>query len=239
MRRRRNGCRRSWRRRRRRRRPLPSSFATGRSAFPCPVGATAALPSGSLQIFRPLAWRGADGLAGISARLTRRRRHRRPQPPNAPRSPLLTHTFWACRRRRGSHAQLSGRRAFIRYERDDNSFWFNPVVDEHRPSSSTPGFPCNRGDIFLKLGMRGARLIPWQLREGDVFRLGQAYLLVAKVRGRAVCARLRATSPSRPPRPPPPRSSPPVAPSPPPPTHVPAAPAPPISLTFRCAPPPT
>ena len=79
-------------------------------------------------------------------------------------------------------AQLSGRRAYIRYERDDNSFWFNPVVDEHRPSSSTPGFPCNRGDIFLKLGMRGARLIPWRLREGDVFRLGQAYVLVAKVR---------------------------------------------------------
>jgi len=78
--------------------------------------------------------------------------------------------------------KLSGRRAFIRYERDDTSFWFNPVVDEHRPSSSTPGFPCNRGDIFLKLGMRGARLIPWRLREGDVFRLGQAYVLVAKVR---------------------------------------------------------
>lgn len=78
--------------------------------------------------------------------------------------------------------KLSGRRAYIRYERDDNSFWFNPVVDEHRPSSSTPGFPCNRGDIFLKLGMRGARLIPWRLREGDVFRLGQAYVLVAKVR---------------------------------------------------------
>jgi len=78
--------------------------------------------------------------------------------------------------------KLSGRRALIRYERDDNSFWFNPVVDEHRPSSSTPGFPCNRGDIFLKLGMRGARIIPWRLREGDVFRLGQAYVLVAKVR---------------------------------------------------------
>ena len=124
---------------------------------------------------------------------------------------------------RPPRAQLSGRRAFIKYERDDNCFWFNPVVDEHRPSSSTPGFPCNRGDIFLKLGtqhaslglglarrgrqaatrerpgpspstvsspapaprphpgMRGARLIPWRLREGDVFRLGQAYVLVAKV----------------------------------------------------------
>ena len=78
--------------------------------------------------------------------------------------------------------QLSGRRAFIKYERDDNAFWFNPVMDEHRPKSSTPGFPCNRGDIFLKLGMRGARLIPWRLKEGDVFRLGQAYVLVAKVR---------------------------------------------------------
>jgi len=32
------------------------------------------------------------------------------------------------------------------------------------------------------LGMRGARIIPWTLREGDVFRLGQAYVLVAKVR---------------------------------------------------------
>jgi len=81
--------------------------------------------------------------------------------------------------------KLSGRRAYIRYERDDSCFWFNPVVDEHRPSSSTPGFPCNRGDIFLKLGMRGARLIPWRLREGDVFRLGQAYVLVAKVRASA------------------------------------------------------
>ena len=30
--------------------------------------------------------------------------------------------------------------------------------------------------------MRGARLIPWRLLEGDVFRLGQAYVLVAKVR---------------------------------------------------------
>lgn len=58
-------------------------------------------------------------------------------------------------------------------------------MDEPRPSSSTPGFPCNRGDIFLKLGMRGARLIPWRLREGDVFRLGQAYVLVAKVRSAA------------------------------------------------------
>jgi len=48
-----------------------------------------------------------------------------------------------------------------------------------------PGFPCNRGDIFLKLGMRGARLIPWRLREGDVFRLGQAYVLVSKVRATA------------------------------------------------------
>ncbi len=115
-------------------------------------------------------------------------------------------------------SQLSGRRAFIKFERDDGSFWFNPVIDDQvrrtrfpapraprgaarptrpslrtaprrrsppraqRPVSSTPGFPCNRGDIFLKLGMRGARLIPWRLREGDVFRLGQAYVLVAKVR---------------------------------------------------------
>lgn len=78
--------------------------------------------------------------------------------------------------------QLTGRRAYINYEREDNSFWFNPVADEHRPTSSTPGFPCNRGDIFLKLGMRGARLIPWRLNEGDVFRLGQAYVLVARVR---------------------------------------------------------
>ena len=77
--------------------------------------------------------------------------------------------------------KVSGRRAFIRYDRGDSGFWFNPVVDERR-SQSTPGFPCNRGDIFLKLGMRGARLIPWRLREGDVFRLGQAYVLVSKVR---------------------------------------------------------
>ena len=60
-----------------------------------------------------------------------------------------------------------GRRAYIRYEKD-GAFWFNPVVDERSTSSSTPGFPCNRGDIFLKLGMRGARIIPWRLREGDV-----------------------------------------------------------------------
>ena len=80
-------------------------------------------------------------------------------------------------------SQLTGRRAFIQYERQSSCFWFNPVVDEHRPRSSTPGFPCNRGDIFLKLGMRGAsKPIPWRLREGDVFRLGQAYVLVAKVR---------------------------------------------------------
>ena len=59
------------------------------------------------------------------------------------------------------------------------------MVDEHKSTSSTPGFPCSRGDIFLKLGMRGARLIPWRLREGDVFRLGQAYVLVAKVRSAA------------------------------------------------------
>eukprot|EP00316_Scyphosphaera_apsteinii_P012388 CAMPEP_0119303652 /NCGR_PEP_ID=MMETSP1333-20130426/5047_1 /TAXON_ID=418940 /ORGANISM="Scyphosphaera apsteinii, Strain RCC1455" /LENGTH=436 /DNA_ID=CAMNT_0007306385 /DNA_START=53 /DNA_END=1363 /DNA_ORIENTATION=- len=77
--------------------------------------------------------------------------------------------------------KLSGRRAYIRYDRDDNNFWFNPVLDEHK-SSSTPGFPCSRGDIFLKLGMRGARLIPWRLQEGDVFRLGQAYVLVSKIR---------------------------------------------------------
>ena len=79
--------------------------------------------------------------------------------------------------------KLSGRRAYIRYDRQDSGFWFNPVVDERRSGSgSVPGFPCNRGDIFLKLGMRGARLIPWRLREGDVFRLGQAYVLVSKVR---------------------------------------------------------
>ena len=81
--------------------------------------------------------------------------------------------------------QLSGRRAFIQYDRDDQGFWFNPVVnDQDRPhtSASTPGFPCSRGDIFLKLGMRGARLIPWKLQEGSVFRLGQAYVLVSKVR---------------------------------------------------------
>lgn len=78
--------------------------------------------------------------------------------------------------------QLSGRRAYLRYQREDSSFWFNPILDDQCPNSSTPGFPCNRGDIFLKLGMRGARLIPWRLREGDVFRLGQAYVLVAKVR---------------------------------------------------------
>lgn len=82
--------------------------------------------------------------------------------------------------------QLTGRRAYIQYERQSSCFWFNPVIDEHRPSSSMPGFPCNRGDIFLKLGMRGAsRPIPWRLREGDVFRLGQAYVLVAKVRAAA------------------------------------------------------
>lgn len=80
--------------------------------------------------------------------------------------------------------KLSGRRAFIRYDRDDSSFWFNPVVNEDPRHNSASGsdFPCSRGDIFLKLGMRGARLIPWQLREGDVFRLGQAYVLVSKVR---------------------------------------------------------
>lgn len=72
--------------------------------------------------------------------------------------------------------QLSGRRAYIRYDRDDSSFWFNPVVndDPRHLSASGSEFPCSRGDIFLKLGMRGARLIPWQLKEGDVFRLGQA-----------------------------------------------------------------
>lgn len=82
--------------------------------------------------------------------------------------------------------KLSGRRAYIRYERDDSCFWFNPVVnDEPRHNSngvSGSDFPCSRGDILLKLGMRGARLIPWQLKEGDVFRLGQAYVLVSKVR---------------------------------------------------------
>ena len=49
--------------------------------------------------------------------------------------------------------------------------------DEPRHNSngvSGSDFPCSRGDILLKLGMRGARLIPWQLKEGDVFRLGQA-----------------------------------------------------------------
>jgi len=78
--------------------------------------------------------------------------------------------------------KLSGRRAYIRYDRQDSGFWFNPVMDERRSNSSAPGFPCNRGDIFLKLGMRGARVIPWRLSEGDVFRLGQAYVLVSKVR---------------------------------------------------------
>jgi len=80
--------------------------------------------------------------------------------------------------------KLSGRRAYIRYERDDSSFWFNPVVNDDPRHNSVSGsdFPCSRGDIFLKLGMRGARLIPWQLKEGDVFRLGQAYVLVSKVR---------------------------------------------------------
>lgn len=48
--------------------------------------------------------------------------------------------------------------------------------------SSTPGFPCSRGDVFLKVGMRGARLIPWRLQEGDIFRLGQVYVLVSKIR---------------------------------------------------------
>jgi len=76
---------------------------------------------------------------------------------------------------------LSGRRAYIRYDRQDSGFWFNPVLDE-RGNSALAGFPCNRGDIFLKLGMRGARLIPWRLREGDVFRLGQAYVRVSKIR---------------------------------------------------------
>lgn len=78
--------------------------------------------------------------------------------------------------------QLSGQRAFIRYDREDNNFWFSPVVDENRTVSNTPGFPCSRGDVFLKLGMRGARLIPWRLQEGDIFRLGQAYVLVSKIR---------------------------------------------------------
>ena len=80
-----------------------------------------------------------------------------------------------------SSTQLSGRRASIRFG-DDNSFWFNPIVDEHKSSTSAPGFPCSRGDIFLKLGMRGAKLIPWRLQQGDVFRLGQAYVHVSKVR---------------------------------------------------------
>lgn len=81
--------------------------------------------------------------------------------------------------------KLHGRRAYIRYEREDSSFWFNPVMNDEQPrhsSASGSEFPCSRGDIFLKLGMRGARLIPWQLKEGDVFRLGQAYVLVSKVR---------------------------------------------------------
>mmetsp|Transcript_28731 Transcript_28731/g.78470 ORF Transcript_28731/g.78470 Transcript_28731/m.78470 type:complete len:319 (-) Transcript_28731:515-1471(-) len=30
--------------------------------------------------------------------------------------------------------------------------------------------------------MRGARIIPWRLQEGDIFRLGQAYVLVSKIR---------------------------------------------------------
>ena len=128
-------------------------------------------------------WAGAAG--GRGGGCGRQRRPGRPRAPRAPRPiffphyALNPHPFHGLLR---AAAQLSGRRAFIKYERDDNSFWFNPVVDEHRPSSSTPGFPCNRGDIFLKLGMRGARIIPWRLREGDVFRLGQAYVLVAKVR---------------------------------------------------------
>mmetsp|Transcript_8546 Transcript_8546/g.27333 ORF Transcript_8546/g.27333 Transcript_8546/m.27333 type:complete len:438 (-) Transcript_8546:51-1364(-) len=78
--------------------------------------------------------------------------------------------------------KLSGRRAFIRFDREDNVFWFSPVMDENRVASSTPGFPCSRGDVFLKVGMRGARLIPWRLQEGDIFRLGQAYVLVSKIR---------------------------------------------------------
>jgi len=78
--------------------------------------------------------------------------------------------------------KLSGRRAYINYDLQENGFWFNPIVDQDGSPSATPNFPCNRGDIFLKLGMRGARLIPWRLREGDVFRLGQAYVLVSKVR---------------------------------------------------------
>lgn len=78
--------------------------------------------------------------------------------------------------------KLSGRRAYIQFSRADSSFWFNPVMGDNKHSSSSPGFPCSRGDIFLKLGMRGSRVIPWQLKEGDVFRLGQAYVLVSKVR---------------------------------------------------------
>ncbi|KAL1495635.1 hypothetical protein AB1Y20_016502 [Prymnesium parvum] len=77
--------------------------------------------------------------------------------------------------------KLSGRRAYIRYERQDGAFSFIPVLDERR-THSAPDFPCHRGDVFLKLGMRGQRLIPWRLREGDVFRLGQAYVLVRHVR---------------------------------------------------------
>jgi len=78
--------------------------------------------------------------------------------------------------------KLTGRRGYIQYNQNDSGFWFCPVVDQHTSHSNQPGFPCNRGDIFLKLGMRGARLIPWRLLEGDVFRLGQAYILVSKVR---------------------------------------------------------
>lgn len=51
-----------------------------------------------------------------------------------------------------------------------------------RGPRATRASPAPRGDVFLRLGIRGARLIPWQLKLGDVFRLGQAYIHVAQVR---------------------------------------------------------
>jgi pSer/pThr/pTyr-binding forkhead associated (FHA) protein len=128
----------------------------------------------------PLPWRCALGQRGLArrgkgGRLLRALRRQ----PACDRTPLPAPARSPPPR---AAPQLSGRRAFIRFDREDSNFWFNPVVDEHKSSSSTPGFPCSRGDIFLKLGMRGARLIPWRLRQGDVFRLGQAYVLVSQIR---------------------------------------------------------
>ncbi|EOD33944.1 hypothetical protein EMIHUDRAFT_441401 [Emiliania huxleyi CCMP1516] len=105
---------------------------------------------------------GPEAEEAREARARRRTPHRAPPARGARGAPFREPLRSPC-------LQLSGRRAFIRFDREDNVF-------------CTPGFPCSRGDVFLKVGMRGARLIPWRLQEGDIFRLGQAYVLVSKIR---------------------------------------------------------